>query len=173
MPNVHIILSILAEDRPGIVSSVADVVKRHSGNWLESSLSTLRGSFAGMVHVDLPSIKLDDLTRDLAALSIEGISIHINQHSTQTKAASEEPTDPIVINLEANDREGIVEEIAKRLSSLGANVLRFETHRESAAMAGYELFFATLEIKLPNALTLESLEKSLESLSDDLMLTVN
>ena len=47
--QVELVLRIIADDRPGLVGMVAHSIVNHSGNWVDSSLSRLGGSFAGMI----------------------------------------------------------------------------------------------------------------------------
>ena len=49
--KTYLILTIIGEDKPGIVESLAEVIADHSGNWLESSMSHLAGKFAGILRV--------------------------------------------------------------------------------------------------------------------------
>ena len=166
-----LVLTIMSEDRPGIVSTVAETVRNAGGNWLESELSSLRGYFAGVVFVDIQSEKTEQLSQALKGLAKQNIDINI--HSVPDNApTSEEDYQYRVIEVEANDREGIIEEITEKLSAQQVNVEHMETRCESAAMAGYDLFFATLHVRLPNAMNSERLEKLLESVSDDLMVNV-
>ena len=44
--TTYLVLTIIGEDRPGIVESLAEIISDHSGNWLESSMSQLAGKFA-------------------------------------------------------------------------------------------------------------------------------
>ena len=42
--NQYLTLTIIADDRPGIIEKVAAVVTANGGNWLESSMSRLAGN---------------------------------------------------------------------------------------------------------------------------------
>jgi len=175
MSHQQIVFSVLAEDRPGVVSSLAEVVKSHGGNWLESNFSKLRGHFAGIVHIELDSKNLEALKEQLILLDSQGIHILLNKQSLPSDSLSRNvgtTSAPIKIEVEANDREGIVEEITSLLAKNDVNVESFETCCESAAMAGYAIFKALLVVNLPPTLNVEQLETRLESLSDDLMVAV-
>ena len=41
-PVQHLVLTIIGDDRPGIVSALADTVATHGGNWERSQLARLR-----------------------------------------------------------------------------------------------------------------------------------
>ena len=51
--TTYLVLTIIGEDRPGIVESLAEIISDHSGNWLESSMSQLAGKFAGILRVSV------------------------------------------------------------------------------------------------------------------------
>ena len=172
MRNEHLILSILAEDRPGIVSAVADCVKRCGGNWLESTLSTLGGHFAGIVHIAIEASKKDLLESSFLELNRSGISVQIAKAIDVAPEPAGASAHTTVISLEANDREGIVEEITAALANIGVNVRKITTRCESAAMAGYDLFFAELLVTLPESASTGDLESALQSLSDDIMVSI-
>ncbi|MEM1335190.1 MAG: ACT domain-containing protein, partial [Actinomycetota bacterium] len=47
-----LILTVIGDDRPGLVQALADVVVRGGGTWKQSSMSRLGTKFAGIVEVD-------------------------------------------------------------------------------------------------------------------------
>ena len=57
--NTSIVLSVLSDDRPGIVEALSDVLARHDGNWTESSMLSLAGKFAGILLAEVPNGEAD------------------------------------------------------------------------------------------------------------------
>ena len=57
-PTVSLILTVIGDDRPGLVERLASAISRHDGNWLESSMSHLSGKVAGIVSIELPRRRL-------------------------------------------------------------------------------------------------------------------
>ena len=45
----QLVLTILADDQPGIVEQLASVIINHKGNWTQSSMSRLGEKFAGIL----------------------------------------------------------------------------------------------------------------------------
>ena len=43
----YLVMTVLGNDRPGLVRSLADTVASHGGNWLESRMARLAGQFPG------------------------------------------------------------------------------------------------------------------------------
>ena len=48
-----LVLTVIGEDKPGLVESMAQAITDNSGNWLESSLSQIAGKFAGVLVVSV------------------------------------------------------------------------------------------------------------------------
>jgi len=170
MSTEKIIITLFAKDRPGIVRSLSDTVLANKGNWLESSLSRLCGQFTGIVHIAVDSGNKAKLIDAFEAMSEEGISVTV-QNAEGVK------TDDIEVNglqilVEANDRPGIIKEIADALASENVNVDNIDTEVESASMAGYPIFRAHLFLAMPEDLSEDDLEDILEGVSDDVMVSV-
>lgn len=49
----HLVITVIGQDRPGLVGALSDTVYQHKGNWLGSSMSKLAGQFAGILQVDI------------------------------------------------------------------------------------------------------------------------
>ena len=67
--SLSLVLTVIGDDRPGIVEQIATAISEHNGNWLESSMSHLAGKFAGIVCVSIPDSQLDAVKSALAGLS--------------------------------------------------------------------------------------------------------
>ncbi len=169
MNQESIVITVTAEDRPGVVQALSDTALAHQANWLESSLSHLCGQFAGIVRLKVDGRKKAALLTALEDLASQGILV--TQHGEHA-AASDISRETVALYVEANDRPGIVEEITSALATASVNVEQLETWRESASMAGYDLFIAQLAVSLPENVSSEKLEQVLESVSDDLMVSL-
>ncbi len=49
--DANLVLTVIAEDKPGLVESLASIISEHSGNWVDSAMSRLGGEFAGIQRV--------------------------------------------------------------------------------------------------------------------------
>ena len=162
-------LTVLAKDKPGIVKSISDLVLANHGDWLESGLSRLGGQFAGIVSVSLPDDSLDSFKKGLSALVADGITIKLQSFEQENAFEGK----PALVFLEANDRPGIIEEIASVFAENNINVEKLDSFCESASMAGYELFKAEIKVSLPKGIGIKKLESILETVSDDLMVSID
>lgn len=162
-----LVITVLADDQPGIVEKLAGTIAAAGGNWLESSMSRLSGKFAGLLLVSLSREHESELLVALEALQTPTLKISVE--ATGTTVDDEETGSMVGVEIVANDRPGIVEEIARLLASAQINVVSLETFCESAPMSAEPMFHAQAYLQLPEATSVETLTELLEQLSDDLM----
>lgn len=172
MTNEKIIITLFAKDRPGVIRELSDTVLANKGNWLESSLSRLCGQFAGIVHLEIAPEHKSDLLAAFDKLVQTGINITVQQFQDVEADVESDSFEALQILVEANDRPGIVEEIATALADEDINIENMDTECESASMAGYNLFRAHMFLALPEGMTEDQLEQIMENVSDDLMVSV-
>jgi glycine cleavage system regulatory protein len=83
---------------------------------------------------------------------------------------------PVLTSLDlevvGSDRPGIVQQVARALAAQGANVEELFTEVQSAPMSGEVMFHAYIKVGLPEGLNADQLGEALESLSDDIMVTI-
>ena len=161
---MELILTVMAEDRPGIAERLAREIEANQGNWLESRMATMAGKFAGIIRVDVKAESADALTSALSALSKEGLNVQIEAGET-----ADAELNRFCFEVVGNDRPGIVREVTNALASVGANVIDLNTVIEPASMSGGELFKATIEITLTPEQQMDTVVQALERLSPDLM----
>ena len=63
-----LVLTLIGDDRAGLVNAVAEVVARHGGNWERSQMAELAGKFAGIVLVTVADDDVDGLVAALEPL---------------------------------------------------------------------------------------------------------
>ncbi|HEY5663257.1 MAG TPA: ACT domain-containing protein [Ilumatobacter sp.] len=164
----NLVLTVVGDDRAGLVNAVADVVARHGGNWERSQMSELAGKFAGIVLVAVPDERADELVAALEPL-----------HGLLDVTADVAPCEPAdeelrVISLEfvGSDHPGIVSDITRVLSAHGVNIESLTTATSHAPMAGGMLFEASARLEILPDTDLEALQVALERLANELMVEV-
>jgi glycine cleavage system regulatory protein len=163
-----LVMTVIGEDRPGLVESVASLVADHGGNWLESRMSRLGGQFAGIVHAQVPSEKEQPLVAALKNLSGRGLTVVV--HSGQVETARKPVT---LLEIVGQDRPGIVRQISQALAGFGVNVEELETECSSAAMSGETLFKATAKLSIPESCNIADLRQKLEKIAADLIVDIS
>ena len=172
MSKVSLVMTILGEDRAGLVESLADIVKLNGGNWLESRMAHLAGQFAGVLRVEVEPECAARLTDALRALESQGLQLIVHSETAPVKAF-EAHKGLVYLELVGQDRPGIVSEITRVLAAHGVNVEDLCTERVSAANSGQKLFKAMVKLQLPSAQASAKLRGELEQIAADLMVDLN
>jgi len=167
--NTSIILTIIADDQPGIIETVSKVLKKHNGNWTQSSMSSLAGQFAGILLASVPSDKTEACLAELKALASEGLRIIAHTSSGETQPENMEEYSMALVG---NDRPGIVHDITGVLAAHKVSVIDFDTSVEGASMGGGDLFKAKATLLVPGSSDIFALESEIEDIANDLMVDI-
>jgi glycine cleavage system regulatory protein len=162
----HLVISFITKDRPGVVDLLSKVIKQHKGNWQTSSLHHLSGFFTGILEIAVEKDQCEALTNAIA--SLPDFKINIAQSSPEKS----NNTADIVLELTANDREGIVQEISSVIHHQGGNMIKLVSTQDNAPHTGQALFKAKVTLSVNDEQT-ESLINALENLADDLMVDIS
>lgn len=168
--TISLVLTVIGDDRPGLVEQVATAISQHQGNWLESSMSHLSGKFAGIVCVSVAPIHLESLKAALAALP--GLRITSEVSTSEDAEQAVATGRRLKLSLVGHDRIGIVREVSQVLARHAVNVEELNTHTASAPMSAAILFHATAELTASPTLDTRALTSALEDLSNDLMVDI-
>jgi glycine cleavage system regulatory protein len=167
MPSL--VMTLIGADRPGLVQLVAALVAEHGASWLESRMAHLAGQFAGILRIDVPDHRADDLIQALEQLDRQGLRVIVQK---DLGPEPDRPMAPLRMELVGNDRPGIVREVSRVLAQRQVNVEDFQTECISAPMSGEKLFRAAAWLRLPAELTRETLQQDLEQIAHDLMVDI-
>jgi len=158
-----LVLTVIADDKPGIVEQLSATIARNGGNWLESRMAHMAGKFAGILRVSIPAEQSNSLIAELSSLSSRGILVN-----AETGSDSEENDSlDLTLNLVGNDRPGIVKEV-----KMGVNVLELTTDCGTAEMSAVPLFRAEALLRVPHSFDTDILASALEAISNDLMVEI-
>ncbi|HYD47408.1 MAG TPA: ACT domain-containing protein [Terriglobales bacterium] len=167
--NTTLVLTVIGEDRPGLVESLSHVIAGHGGSWLESRMARLAGKFAGILRASVPADQCETVTAELGRLEQRGLKVTI-ERSDETEAPK--TTRRLKLELIGDDHPGIVREIARALAERGINVEELHTELVSAPMSGDVLFKASALLAAPASLSVDALRDKLEELANDLVVDV-
>ena len=163
-----LILTVAGADRPGLVAAVADVVDAHGGNWENSQLSELAGTFAGVIEVSVLPDRVGELQAALGGL--DGLlTVAVYTGTGETPATGESQ---VTLSVLGNDRAGIVRDISRVLSTHALSIESMSTETRDAAMAGGRLFESTVTAAVPASTDLEALRADLELLATEIQVDI-
>jgi glycine cleavage system regulatory protein len=162
-----LVLTVIGDDKAGLVDTLAAAVAARGGNWERSQMAELAGKFAGIVMVTVPDHSARQLMADLEAIEHRGL-LHITVEEAVSSGAAQRRS-RWTIELLGADRPGIVREISSVLAAHGVNIDELRTSTSEAPMSGGVLFSAWAQVSIPEGLDLGSLRRSLEALAGELM----
>jgi len=162
------ILTVLGDDRPGLVSALSAPVNAHGASWERSELSRLAGKFAGIVVVSVAAERADALAADLASLSDQGLQVVLER----TDESVDRESVALTLDLLGADHPGIVAEISAALAALEVNIEELSTDVRDAPMAGGTLFEAHAVLSAPASASTDELRGMLEGLANELMVEI-
>lgn len=161
----HVVISFLGKDKPGIVDTLATIIKRHNGNWQTSSMRHLSGYFAGILEVDAIDSNAEAMISELQ--NIEGLNVQVEVAEPCHKKQR-----TIRLDLTANDRQGIVGEISAVIHKEGGNLVKLVSSQGTAAHTGQTIFKATANVAIVGDDELDTLVAALETIADDLIVDI-
>jgi len=165
-----LVMTVIGQDRPGLVESVAALVAERGGNWLESRMSRLGGHFAGILRIEVPEAQQQPLILALKHLADRGLTIVVHMDQPQPASTAGQLS---TLEIVGQDRPGIVRQISRALASYGVNVEEFHSECASAAMSGETLFKARARLSIPDTCDTAALRQELEQIAADLIVDIS
>ena len=165
-----LVLTVIGEDRPGLVEALAELISDHAGSWDKSRMARLAGHFAGVVQVNVADERATGLIEALSGLTDRGLEVAVVD--SNWSMAEADHRDAFRLELVGQDRPGIVREVSSALAALGVSVQELRTAVESAPMSGERIFRAQAELAPPAGIELEKIRSALEHLADDMMVDI-
>jgi glycine cleavage system regulatory protein len=164
----NLVLTVVGDDRAGLVAALAEAVSAHGGNWEHSQLAELAGTFAGIVVVSVPDDRVDALTSALAGL--DGL-LKVTVHPGTEPVPAAEPQE-ITLNVLGNDHPGIVRDISAVLGRHGASIESLTSEAREAPMSGGRLFEAQVVARLPRDAEPAAVKADLERLAAEILVDI-
>lgn len=168
--SAQLILSFIADDKPGLVDALSKAISETGGNWLESRMAHMAEKFTGIIRVELPDrAGTEALKARLAGLETDGFHIMVTEAREQAEAAGA----ALEIDLVGPDHPGIVQDITHCLATHGVSIEMMDTHTDDAPMGGGVLFHAHIALRAPSGLDEAALHAELEQLASALMVDLD
>jgi glycine cleavage system regulatory protein len=166
-----LVLTVIGDDRSGLVSALSDVIGDHGGSWDRSQMARLAGKFAGIVMVSVPDDRSEDLVHALGPLAAQGL-LEIRAEHGREEADRGDVT-RMSLELVGADRPGIVRDISRVLAARNVSIEELQTATREAPMSGGMLFEATATLLAPPHVSITELQDVLEELANELMVDLS
>ena len=171
-----LVLTVIGDDRAGLVDALAGPIAQHGGNWDRSHMARLAGKFAGIVVVSVPDDRADDLTAELGTLTAQGlldVTVAIAAADGPAPAHAHAHDEMLPLHLIGQDRPGIIREVASALAQRHVSIEELQTSASSAPMSGELLFEATATLRMPADTDPADLRATLEAIANELMVDLD
>lgn len=163
--RTSVVLTVIGDDKPGIVEQVSDQILAAGANWEESRMARLGGKFAGLLRVTVDAERSEALAAGLTSLETGGLRVVVERSGERASGSYR----TVRLELLGHDRPGIVRDISRTLAHHRVNIEELETDVTSAPMSGEALFRARAELGVPATVTTERLRDLLEAIAGELM----
>ena len=168
--QIHYILSVTSNDKPGVVEAISAIVENCGGSWLESRLAHLNGKFAGVIRIRVEQQQADNLEQQLRQL--EQKAIYVSAEAL-TEAGTTGKQKNAKFTAIGPDRVGIVKEISRALLQHNINVEELETDLTSMPYSGEPIFEARGILSLPAGFDIRELHEKMDVIANDLGLDLD
>ena len=163
--RTSLVLTVIGDDKPGIVEQLSDRILATGANWEESRMARLAGKFAGVLRVSVEDQHADALAAQLRALGAGPLTVVVERGANPLQPS----TQTLQLDVLGNDHPGIVRDISRVLAQHQVNIENLETEVTSAPMSGEALFHARATVRIPETITTDRLRSVLEALAGELM----
>jgi len=163
-----ILISVLGDDKPGLLDSLSEIIVSNDGDWIESNMFTVEAKFAGILRVNVPSKNADKLMKELTSSKL---GLQIACEETAPVRLSDYKS--YNIELIGQNHVGIINKLSHVLTyDLDANVEGIKTEIIDASMSGEQLFKAQINLHLPQSIDERLIKEKLELIADEMMVEI-
>jgi len=163
--RTSLVVTLIGNDKPGLVEQLSDRILANGANWEESRMARLAGKFAGLLRVSVEADRAEALAASLR--TVAGLTVIVEPSLQGVPEAG--AAQAIRLEVVGNDHPGIVRDISRALARHQVNIEDLETDVTSAPMSGEPLFHARALLRVPPGTPLERLREVLEALAGELM----
>jgi len=144
-----IVVSVLGQDRPGIVASVSSILYDHGCNIEDLTQTILQAEFAAILLVDCPTSCLKALQEDLSqALEPLNLSVFVRAAASFELHEPQEST-PLVVTTSGTDCSGQVARVSEVIKQAGGNISELKAVRHTET--DHVRFIMIFEIDFPGS----------------------
>ncbi len=158
----QILVTVVGQDRPGIVKEITEGIVENSANVEESRTASLGGQFVGLFLVSAPRETVNQLLEYLQDCGSENLTVTVKEIDHPAYQGYL----PYALEVAGADHQGIIHGISEFLSGKGVNMAEIKTSVYNSPVSGAPLFSMTALLQVPPNLSAEDLRQSLTDLGD-------
>lgn len=167
-----VLISVLGQDRPGIIATVAREIAARRGNIENVSQTLLQDIFGALVIASIPGSENPDSLKEALRAACDGqhLFVHVD-HYVPPGDLDKPEIQPYVVTASGPDQPGLVAAITARLSQHGLNITNLYARLTNLS----ERFSSVMifEVDVPRATIMDNLRADLAAISADLGIDLN
>lgn len=168
-----VIISVLGQDRPGIIAAIAKILFDNDGNIENVSQTSLQSEFAGIFIVAIPDILAQTDLEQRMAVALEGmdLQVHIKPVEPRHEAEARPAVESFIVTTRGPDQKGLVARVTEVIARHHVNV----TNCQAIFKGGDDpnSNFMIYEVDIPPETDQQLLFRELRQKSADLNLQVS
>ncbi|MBI9084295.1 MAG: amino acid-binding protein [Desulfobacterales bacterium] len=168
-----VIISVLGEDRPGIIAGVSKILFHEECNIENVNQTILQSEFSGIFIASVPARKSPEQLQAIMRLKLNelGLHIHVKPLQPYTPNPAFAQSEPFVITTRGPDRKGLVATITEVIAGHGVNV----THLQAVFKGGKNPNdnIMIYEVDVPETTDQQRLQQDLRQKAAALELTIS
>ncbi len=168
----HFALTIIGRDRPGIVSSTAEIIYQTGCNVADSSNNILGGQFAMILILSHPEFSsVEELEKAFQPLEEQELSVFVRALKPGGETRPNLPGELCMISVYGSDKPGIVYEVTKVLSDSSINIIDLNT--KLIGTKERPVYVMMCETVLPENLDTDDLKAMMQTLKEQLQVDIS
>ena len=167
------ILSIVGQDRPGIVAAVSKVLFEQNCNIENVSQTTLQFVFAGIFIVSMPGdLPAESLHKNLnAEMAPLGLEVHITMLEPAADPVLPSQGEAYIITTKGPDRKGLVAGISEVIARFEGNITNLQAVFKGGDNPGDNIMI--YEVDVPPRIDQQALNRELKKRANELKLDID
>ncbi len=166
--TTKLVISALAEDRPGIVDEFSNIIYQNALNIEDSRMTVLGGEFAILLLVSGEPSAIDAFQTQVNDIE-QKLQMRMLIKATSESSAIENAI-PYAVEVAALDHPGIVNNIASFFSARNINIVELHTESYSAPHTGSPMFALHMTIGIAADTNIAQLREAFTQVCDELNL---
>jgi glycine cleavage system transcriptional repressor len=169
--NNKLVISVITQDRPGIVKEISEAVNQSGCNVEDSRMMVLGGSFAILMLVSGDDTCIQTLQQKEQVLSTS-LGSMLQMQLTAERSLNAEHGRPYVIEVVSLDHPGIVKELSEFVASRKINIEALNTEVYAAPHTGSPMFRLEMTVNIPQSVKVSAFKNELIDFCDQKNLDV-
>ena len=165
-------ITVLGQDRPGIVAGVTRVLFEHGCNLEDSSATRLRDAFAMILVAKLPEPPSMEALREALDERAEALGVIVDLRDLGSLPPLPKPEgQKYLLSVYGADRPGIVYRVSDTLAGCQCNIMDVTTR--TAGTGDKPVYIMMLEMSVPSGPAEDELQNRLAALKEELPVDIS